>query len=263
MRCAWAAILTFACYKSKVCLDTCSDFGDKSPFSVDFICEGFAPERHESVNIDDILLGGIDCKPYTATYATMKMCEDIDSILQMDPANENYEKCVCAESSDDYMNGGCCLAAGKYNGLDLTADGCLYPVDGILGPNYAGRYTATGAKPTYDLGESAEAATTRETKKSSMTKITQFVCPSQTGPGDNTLFLPELKNFGHYERHDGKDKHTTYYFTGNPRMRQTDSLQDDAQPFLSNVRGTSSQYFSPTGEYQFIQGQSFHMSCGN
>jgi hypothetical protein len=132
--------------------------------------------------------------------------------------------------------------------MDLTSSGCLYPVDGILGRNYAGRYTATGVKPTVDLGESIEALVSKESEKQSGAKITQFVCPSKTGPGDDTLFLPELKAFGHYETYDGKDKHTTYQYTGNPRIRQTDLALEDAEPFSSKVTGTSAQYFRPTGE---------------
>mmetsp|Transcript_10984 Transcript_10984/g.20517 ORF Transcript_10984/g.20517 Transcript_10984/m.20517 type:complete len:963 (+) Transcript_10984:178-3066(+) len=230
-----------------VCLNTCSGAADATASPVDLICDGFAPERYESNRIDDILLGGIDCKPYSTTYATMKMCKDIDSFLEINPSDDRNERCVCADGSDDYKTSGCCLAAGKYDGKDLTSSGCLYPVDGILGRNYAGRYTATGAKPTVDLGESTEALVSRESEKQSTAKITQFICPSKTGPGDDTLFLPELKAFGHYESYEGSDKHNTYQYTGNPRMRQTDHALDDAKPFSSKVSGTSAQYFRPTG----------------
>lgn len=230
-----------------VCLNTCSGATDAAASPLDLMCDGFAPERHESNKIDDVLLGGIDCKPYSATYATIKMCKDIDSSMEMDPFDNQSEKCICADGSDDYKTSGCCLAAGKYKGLDLTSSGCLFPVDGILGRNYAGRYTATGVKPTVDLGESTEALVSRESEKQSSSKMTQFVCPSKTGPGDETLFLPELKAFGHYERFDGKQKHTTYQYTGSPRMRQTDNTLDDVEPFSSKVRGTSAQYFRPTG----------------
>lgn len=227
-----------------VCLNTCSDITTPSQ---DVACDGFAPERHESDTVDDVLLGGIDCKPFSATYATIKMCTYIDSMIEMDPSDKLNERCVCADGSDDYKTSGCCLAAGKYNGLDLTSKGCLYPVEGILGHNYAGRYTATGAKPIVDLGESTEALVTRETLKGSSAQMKQFVCPSKTGPGDDTLFLPELRHFGHYERYKGKEAHNTYYYTGHPRMRQNDASLEDAEPFSTKVSGTSSQFFRPTG----------------
>jgi hypothetical protein len=174
----------------------------------------------------------------------MKMCNEIDTILLGDPSNTNNEQCMCADSSDDYKTSGCCLAAGKYMGEDLTADGCLYPVEGILGNNYAGRYTATGVKPTIDLGKSSEALVARETSKVASRKITQFVCPKET-----TDTILDVDHFGYYEGYDGSDSHITYHHTGNPRMRQTDALASDVVANSVNVKASSTQYFKPTGVY--------------
>lgn len=179
----------------------------------------------------------------------MKMCNEIDTILQGDPSNADNEQCMCANSSDDYKTSGCCLASGKYMDADLTAEGCLYPVEGVLGNNYAGRYTATGVKPTIDVGKSTEALVARESSKVASRKTTQFMCPKETTPGDALLALEELRHFGYFEGYDGSDSHITYHHTGNPRMRQTDASASDVEAKSVIVKASSSQYFKPTGVY--------------
>jgi len=231
-----------------VCLGECADASPLTGSRLDFMCDGYAPERHESSAIDDILLGGISCKPYSATYATMQMCNEIDIILQGNPLDTDNELCMCADSSEDYKTSGCCLASGKYKNEDLTADGCLYPVEGMLGNNYVGRYTATGDEPTIDLGKSAEALVARESSKVSSLKTTQFVCPKATDPVKNLpLTLAELSHFGYYEAYEGTSSHVTYHHTGNPRIRQTDASTNDVAAYSVNVKASSTQYYKPTG----------------
>lgn len=212
-----------------------------------FMCDGFAPERHDATTIDAILLGGIDCKPYSATYATMDTCNAVDSILVSDPSAAGFEACVCANGSQDYKTSGCCLASGKSAGLDLTANGCLYPVEGVTGPNYVGKYTGTSsAKPKVDLGEAVEALIEREHEESKNKKHAQFMCPAEG------LKLAEHAFFGRYEAFGGSDSHVTYHYTGNPRMRQTDASDEDVTPFSAGVSASSTQHFPGTGMFYKI-----------
>lgn len=209
------------------------------------MCEGFADERHTQTSVDGVTLGGIDCKPYSATYSTMKMCNQIDTALAVS-SDPSMEQCACANGSDDYKTTGCCLASGKFNGLDLTAHGCLYPVDGVLGTNYVGKYTGTSSgKPTVDLGEASQAFVGLESSKTQTKKHTQFMCPDKAS-GD-TLTIPEHKHFGRFEAFEGSSSHVTYLATGNHRMRQTDSAEnDDAHTEI--VSASSTKYFPATGE---------------
>jgi hypothetical protein len=211
------------------------------------MCGGFAPERHELITTDDILLGGIDCKPYSATYSTMNMCKEIDDTLLVAP-DPSMVQCACADGGDDYKTTGCCLASGMYKGLDLTAHGCLYPVEGVLGSNYVGKYTATpdGTNPTVDIGEASEALFGRESGKTASKKNVQFMCPDKA-TGDK-LSIPEHKFFGRYESFEGSDNHVTFHSTGNARMRQTDAVQSDKKSYSQKVNASSTQYFPATGE---------------
>lgn len=210
------------------------------------MCQGYAPERYELSNVDDILLGGIDCKPYSSTYSTTKMCKAIDDALLIAP-DASMEQCTCADGSEDYKTAGCCLASGRFNGLDLTAHGCLYPVEGVLGSNYVGKYTATSSgKPTVDLGESSEALVGRESGKATSKKNVQFMCPGKS-TGDS-LNIPEHKLFGRYESFEGSDSHVTFHMTGNSRMRQTDAADSNKVSHSEAVNAFSTRHFPATGE---------------
>ncbi len=202
-------------------------------------CEGHAPARHTTSVADEIVLGEVDCKPYSATYNTKNMCNTIDFILGQDPTVPGMESCVCADGSDDYKTSGCCLASGTLNFMDLTAEGCLYPVAGEVGKNYAGKDAgATSAKPTIDVGKAVEAWTTQENSA----KNAQFMCPAEG------ILLDEHKYFGRYEMLSGSSTHNTYIHTGNPRIRQGDASHASAAVHTSVVNGADTNYFPGTGK---------------
>ena len=230
----------------QVCKDKCQEADVKIGSPLDYMCDGNAAGRHELNDVNEVLLGGISCKPYSSTYATMKMCEDIDNALLSNPSDTSYEKCKCANGGD-YSISGCCLAAGMINGRDLTAEGCLYPVEGILGSNYAGRYGLPDSGPTIDLGKSAEALVSKEEESTKDAKATQFVCPVKASTEVPILSAAELSTFGHYEKYEGVAENVIYHYTGNPRMRQTDHADTSKIDVTAEVKASSSEYFKPTG----------------
>jgi hypothetical protein len=202
-------------------------------------CSGNAPARHKTTETDEIVLGDIDCKPYSTTYYTKKMCKEID--LALDQNKEGYEACKCADGSDDYKNNGCCLASGTYNTLDLTAEGCLYPVAGEAGTNYVGKDADAedDGKPSVDIGKAVKAWS--DHKESS--KDAQFMCPA---PG---ILISEHKSFARYEKLSGSSTHEVYVHTGNPRIRQDDVSQSGAKIYSSKVDGAPTEYFPGTGKH--------------
>ena len=205
------------------------------------MCSGNAPARHKTVITNEIVLGEIDCKPYSATYYTKKLCGEIDFALDQDPTAAGFEQCTCANGSDDWKTSGCCLASGKYDFKDLTAEGCLYQVAGEAGTNYAGKDSdaSNDDKPTVDVGRAIQSWTGEE---DSATNI-QFMCPA-TG-----AMIDEHKSFARLEQLAGKSSHETYIHTGNPRIRQGDALHSDAAIYSSKVNGATTGYFPGTGEY--------------
>lgn len=224
-----------------VCLATCSSVGSTDPLidsPLGHTCDGNAPARHTTSVADEIVLGEVDCKPYSATYNTKNMCTKIDFILGQDPTTPGMESCVCADGSDDYKTSGCCLASGALNFMDLTAEGCLYPVAGEIGKNYAGKDAgATNVKPTIDVGKAVEAWMSNE----SSAKNAQFMCPAEG------ILLDEHKYFGRYEMLAGSSTHDTYIHTGNPRIRQDDASHGSATVYTSDVNGATTNYFPGTG----------------
>ena len=174
------------------------------------------------------------------------MCQAIDDALLLDPSAP-METCVCADGSDDYKTTGCCLASGNFNGLDLTAHGCLYPVEGVLGSNYVGKYSASSsAKPTVDIGKASEALIGKESSQTASKKTVQFMCPDKaTG---ESLTIPEHKFFGRIESFEGSDSHVTFHSTGNDRMRQNDGDQTDKVSYSQKVDAFSTRYFPAKGE---------------
>lgn len=222
-----------------VCHTTCSFTPDSDLLSyspLESMCSGFAPERYSLSNTDEIVLGEIDCKPYSSTFSTVKMCTDIDSILDLDPNEPGYAACVCADGSEDWKTSGCCLASGTFNGIDLTATGCLYPVSGVLDSNYAGMASDSSSDmPKIDLGKAVQ--NWKDNEESS--KSSRFMCPAEG------LSKPEYEFFGYYEKFDGKVNHTTFYFSGDKRMKQEDVKNGIA--YVSTVTGYDPQHFKPVG----------------
>jgi hypothetical protein len=222
-----------------VCLSTCSytpdtDLSSYSP--LESMCSGFAPERHSLSATDEVVLGDIDCKPYSSTFSTVKMCSDIESRLNQIPNDPDYAACVCADGSEDWKTSGCCLASGIFNTIDLTATGCLYPVTGVLDPNYAGKASGSSSDiPTIDLGKAVEDWKDNEESK----KSSRFMCPA------SGIAKPEHAFFGYYEKYEGKANHTTYYFSGDMRMKQGDVNNGTA--YVSTVTGYDPQHFKPLG----------------
>lgn len=240
-----------------VCLSTCASVATTDPLNdspLGHTCEGHAPARHTTSVTDEIVLGEIDCKPYSATYYTKEMCTTIDFILGQNPSAAGMEACTCADGSDDYKTSGCCLASGSYNGMDLTADGCLYPVAGEAGTNYAGKdAAASSGKPTIDVGKAIQAWSSNEPSA----KDTQFMCPAEG------VLLDEHKYFGRFEKLSGSSSYNTYIHTGNPRIRQGDASHPQAAVYTSTVNGAKTEYFPGTGlsagfsDYQISHGHTF------
>mmetsp|Transcript_51125 Transcript_51125/g.61534 ORF Transcript_51125/g.61534 Transcript_51125/m.61534 type:complete len:962 (+) Transcript_51125:125-3010(+) len=204
----------------KLCASTCTKTSAPDPLATSpfgWMCDGNAPERHNLDTIDDIVLGGIDCKPFSATFVTEMYCSEIANELTLDPNAIGYEACVCADGTSDWSDGGCCLAGGKYDGMDLMGTGCLYPIDGIVGPNFVGKDEAPEmGVPKVDIGNAMKAIIDRELEGSSG----KFMCPA---PGAWFLAFEQM-NFGFTEKIEGETVFSTYYDTGNPRVLPTDAL---------------------------------------
>ena len=200
-------------------------------------CEGNAAARHTTGTVNEIVLGEIDCKPYSATYFTKRMCNRIDFILEQDPNASDMEPCTCADGSNDYNDNGCCLASGKFKSRDLTADGCLYPVAGEAGTNYAGKDGSNSGKPSIDVGKAIQSWSSKE----SSAKNVQFMCPAEG------FQIDEHAYFGRYEELAGSSSHNTYIHTGNPRIRQNDASNTNAKIHSSSVDGGTTEYVAGTG----------------
>lgn len=210
----------------KVCFSTCTDAAG---------CSGYAPQRHEFSDTDKIKLGGIDCKPYTATFNTVAKCTAVNAALTLDPNAAGFEACGCANGSNEWSTHGCCLSSGMHDGEDLAGSGCLYEVAGVVDPNYSGMDTTTAN--AVDLGTAIQSWIDRQESKVSST----FMCPAE---GTN---IAEHSLFGQLESFDGSDSHVTYYHTGNDRMRQDDVSSEASTAYLSKVSGSSGKYFKPKG----------------
>lgn len=207
-------------------------------------CSGNAASRHTLSVTDEITLGEIDCQPYSSTYFTKYMCNAIDLALSQNSADTRYEQCKCADGSDDYKTSGCCLSSGKFNNIDLVAEGCLYPVAGEAGTNYVGKAAgvAAGGKPTVDVGKAIKAWSTNEVSA----KHTQFMCPAEGA------FAEEHGFFARLEEIAGGSSHETYIHTGNARIRQGDSSHASAKVFSSKVNGATTEYFPATGNTAYL-----------
>jgi len=209
-----------------VCFSACEDGGG---------CSGYAPGRHETTNVDKIKLGGINCKPYTTTFDTIAKCKAVDAALQVNPNADGFEMCHCADGSDDWTNKGCCLASGMHNHNDLSGQGCLFEVAGIVDPNYAGLdMSIAGA---IDLGTALQTWIDKEVSEPSA----EFLCPAAG------LEIDEHAKFGHYDSFAGSDEHITYYHTGNDRIRQDDVSSAESKAHTTAVSGSSGKYFQPKG----------------
>ena len=212
-------------YTSKVgsvCFATCLEGTD---------CSGQALGRYETSDVAKIKLGSIECKPYTSTFDTVAKCIAINATLQQNIPG--YEACVCANGSDEWSSQGCCLAGGKYNGSDITGDGCLFELSGVVDPNYAGMDTSIAN--AVDLGMALQNWIDMEVSRPS----SEFMCPASGAQID------EHGKFGYYESFDGSPEHATYYHTGDDRMRQDDVV--NGVKYSNAVAGGSGRYFSPKG----------------
>lgn len=199
------------------------------------VCDGKTAERHTTNVMDEIFLGGIDCAPYSFTYATKMMCTNISQTLDAAPNTPGYERCVCADGSDDWRTKGCCLSGGKLD-TDLTGWGCLHSVPGKIGPNYLGK--------TGDVGRAVETWISRA--PADEPKFSKFMCPAV---GFRTA---EQRELNYYEQFESKTQFTTYYDTGRERIQQRDAESSSSVPYVSNVTGngpdlTGGLGFSPRG----------------
>jgi len=224
-----------------VCHALCSKVPDTDPLAgslFGFSCKGSANDATAGETDARVKLGGIDCLPYSSTFATVSVCSTIDTILLVDPTKSGYKSCSCVDGSQDWKTVGCCLAAGQYNGLDLTASGCLYPVAGAVDNNYAS-YSSNNGKPNIDVGSSILAWTKSEPSQTRK----QFMCPA-----DGVMLSEHKSSFGRYEAFDGVLQSTTFYSTSFPRIRQGDSVSLNATAKVTKVSGSGGRnYVSPTG----------------
>jgi len=195
------------------------------------MCNGKTTERHETNDMDEISFGGIDCKPYSFTYATKMQCNEVSSTLLIAPNTPGYKECACADGSEDWKTTGCCLAGGMLNEVDLAGWGCLYPVPGLVGPNFLGK--------NGDVGRAIE---TWIAKNPPNSKISNFMCP------EKGVKLPQHKELGFYEQYESKTEFTTYYDTGRPRIQQDDAESNSAVPYVATVSGTNLEYTGGTGK---------------
>lgn len=203
------------------------------------MCDGNAPQRHKLKTIDKIVLGEINCKPFSSTFATKIMCNKIEKVLQADPSASGYKKCSCADDSDHWKDTGCCLASGKYDDLDLTAAGCLYPVKGLVDKNYVGMDAdSTSGKPKVDVGQAIKGWVSKEVSSTR----TQFMCPNKG------IKLEEHEDFGHFETYNGKSEHVTFYSTGMPRIRQGDVNNNISEAYTPSIKSASSEFISARGK---------------
>lgn len=199
-----------------------------------WMCEGTAPKRSETSITDEIAFGGIDCKPYSSTYATKMYCQKISETLKARPNAPGFEECQCA-GSDNWSDSGCCLAGGMFQGGDLSGFGCLSPIPGAVDINLLGQ---DKSNPTHlDIGKAVEEYINRKDLKTQ----SLFMCPAA---GVKQM---EHQKFDYYEQFDGESEFTIFYDTGLPRVQIGDDSNKSAIPYTSRVSGSSGHYMPPTG----------------
>ena len=232
------------CYSTCSAVDATDDLYD-SPLG--WACSGNARGRYETSNEDEIALGGIDCKPYSSTFATVMQCSAIATHLASDPNDSEYQECFCADGSSDWQSEGCCLAGGKLDGEDLVGNGCLFPVEGVFGPNYAGGSGADVNK--INIGSAIEAWIDKVPSK----KNSRFMCPAE-GPMPTVPFgtggLEEHWLFNRYETYEGDEAYTSYYATRRSRIQQNDKFLPNATDLahlMLAMNGSDKTYFPPKG----------------
>lgn len=209
-----------------VCFASCLEGSD---------CSGHAPDRLETSVVDKVKLGGIECKPYTSTFATVAKCKAANAALQLNPNDSQYEACVCANGSNEWSSQGCCLAAGKHDGNYLMGEGCLFQVAGIVDPNYAGMDTSI--PNAIDLGTAVQNWIDREVSN----RASEFLCPAEG------TSIAEHGKFGYYEVFNGNTEHVSYFHSGRARIRQDDAKNPASLEFIAPVSGSSGKYFPPKG----------------
>ena len=207
-------------------------------------CSGNAKQRDETSSLDEIVLGGINCKPFSSTFATKMQCGKVADALALDSDALGYAACACADDSDNWADSGCCLAAGMIDHMDLTGSGCLYRVPGILGPNYAGKDPS--ASGSMDVGSAMKGFIDNEESKQSG----RFMCPA------GGYKLTEHMKFNNYEYYHGQKVFDTYYNTGRPRIQQNDKDQslldiNASVPFEGSVSdGNEGTYYTYKSEFE-------------
>ena len=99
-----------------------------------------------------------------------------------------------------------------HDGNDLSGEGCLFEVAGVVDPNYAGMDTTVAN--AIDLGSALQSW--MDERPASPAR--SFMCPA-----DGTS-IDEHELFGQYETIDGAAEHVTYYHQagGSSRFRQND-----------------------------------------
>lgn len=220
-----------------VCSSTCSAVALDNPLfhsPLGWTCTGNAPKRTETSDVDGIILGGIDCKPYSGTFSTKMYCEDVESYLSLHPGAPGFEECQCA-GNEDWADSGCCLAGGMIQGADLTGLGCLAPIPGAVDTNLLGQDKESSSK--LDLGKAVESYIKRQDLKTQSV----FMCPA---PGVNQA---EFQKFDYYETFGGQSQWVSFLDTGLPRVQIGDDLNKSAIPYTSRVSGGSGHYMPPAG----------------
>ena len=207
------------------------------------MCEGTAPNRHLTSIIDEIALGGIDCKPYSSTFSTKMYCQKVADVLAATPGANGFEECQCADGNNNWSESGCCLAGGMLARNDLTGYGCLSPIPGVVDSNFLGQDTTDSDK--LDLGRAIETYINNKNLKSSSV----FLCPAE-GKG-----LAEHQKFGYYETYDGESQYVSFYDTGYPRVQPRDALDENAISYTSTVTGGTGKYMPPAGFNSIAGGQ--------
>jgi len=198
------------------------------------MCEGTAKTRSETSIPDQIALGGIDCKPFSATYATKMYCQMISETLRAQPNAPGFAECQCA-GPYTWSESGCCLAGGMLQGSDMTGFGCLSPIPGAVDSNLLGKDKSDPTK--LDIGQAIkEYINLKDLKSQSI-----FMCPVAG------VKQVEQQKFDYYEEFNGERESVIFYDTGLPRIQIGDESNESAIPYSSQVTGGSGHYMPPTG----------------
>jgi hypothetical protein len=206
-----------------------------------WICNGMAPGRSTTSDADEIMLSGIDCRPYSATFATHMYCSQVKDTLTSNHSASGFEMCQCANDNEDWATKGCCLSKGMISGADLTGAGCLVPIEGMVDTNFLGKSPSVATK--LDVGRALDMYTSKIQPKSS----TKFTCPAKStsfgkslssSSKEGSTWLQEHARFAEFEEYKGEASYLTYIDNSRARMLRTDESDNNTKSVVSTVRGT-------------------------